>query len=91
MIPAALRKKAGFRETYRMTTSEELEKMKRGGEEPKECEEIIPDFPDESDDRPTLYSEPETSEKDNFKDFTFFDESEEEPKGGKKNKTVCRL
>ena len=79
-------KKGGFQGDLSDDDIEELEKLKRGGEEPKECEEIIPDFPDESDDRPTLYSEPETSEKDNFKDFTFFDESEEEPKGEKRTK-----
>ena len=56
-------KKGGFQGDLSDDDIEELEKMKRGGEEPKECEEIIPDFPDESDDRPTLYSEPKKKKK----------------------------
>ena len=62
--------------------------MKHGGEKPAEPEEEIRDFPEESDDRPTLYNEPETSEKDDYKDFVFMDEPAKNPEEEKKTKPL---
>ena len=79
-------KKDGFQGDLADDDIEELEKMKYGGEKPAEPEEEIRDFPEESDDRPTLYNEPETSEKDDYKDFVFMDEPAKNPEEEKKTK-----